>query len=346
VVNAIEMPRLLTSALRWSSAALVALAALTAARGSSRAAMDDAEKARRAAVVARVGDRAVTAGELEDRLAAVPRFQLAAFGRTAEEIRRAFLNDVIVPEVLLARGAEERKLLADPLVEHQVERALSGATLRVERGKGGRAADVTMDEVRAYYDAHRAQYDAPERLQIWRILCRSRDEALAVLDAARKDGTPAKFNALAREHSADKATAMRGGNLGLLNPDGASNEAGLRVDPAIVKAAKGVKDGELVATPIAEGANFAVIWRRGSVPPLAHTIEEVKDQIRDVLFKQKSEQAQKKLIDALVARELKDFHPELVAAIELPSEVDAISRRRAGGPPLGSVRLSPSSPPK
>ena len=89
----------------------------------------------------------------------------------------------------------------------------------------------------------------PERINLWRILCKTRDEAATVLEAARRDPTIAKYNDLAREHSIDKATNLRGGNLGFVGPDGASNEAGVKVDPALVKAAQTVKDGELVPQP-------------------------------------------------------------------------------------------------
>jgi peptidyl-prolyl cis-trans isomerase C len=329
--------------MRLAGRALLALFALLAAttvtRGPTRAAMDDAEKARRAAVVAKIGDRTVTAGELEDRLSAVPRFQLLTFGATPDAVRRKFLDDVIVPEVLLAKGAEDAKLTSDPTTEHQVLRARSNATIRATREKVGRAQDISMDEVKAYYDANKSHYDTPERIAIWRILCRSREEAVAVLDAAKKDATPSKFMELARDHSIDKATNMRGGNLGFLAPDGTSNEAGLKADAALVKAAQGVKDGELVAAPVQEGAYFAVVWRRGTVSPLVRTVDEVKEQIRDTLFKQKIEDANKMLLEDLRTRELKEFNPELVNGIEIsPVDGEIVARRRPGQvPPIGQI---------
>jgi peptidyl-prolyl cis-trans isomerase C len=301
--------------------------------------MDEAEKARRAAVVARLGEMTITAGELEDRLGAIPRFQLLTFGATPDAIRRKFLEDVLVPEVLLAKGAQDAKLTSDPMTEHQLLRALSNATLHATRDRLGRAQDISMDEVKKYYEENKGHYDTPERIAIWRILCRSREEAVAVLDAAKKDATPQKFMELARDHSLDKATSMRGGNLGFLGPDGTSNEAGLKADPVLVKAAQGVKDGELVGVPVQEGAYFAVVWRRGTVNPLLRSVDEVKEQIRDTLFKQRIEQANQKLIAELRDRELKEFSPELVNGIEIsPVDGEIVARRRPGQvPPLGQV---------
>ncbi len=315
------------------------VAVLTASGGSPRAGMDEAEKARRAAVVAKVGDKTVTAGELEDRLAGVPRFQLQTFGDSPDAIRMKFLQDVIVPEVLFARAAEEKKALDDIALEHARMRALSNATQRATRETLGRAADVSMDEVRAYYTQHLDHYDTPERVAVWRILCRSREEAVSVLDSAKKDTTPTGFMQLARDHSLDKATSMRGGNLGFLGPDGTSNEAGLKADPAIVKAAQAVKDGELVPAPVAEGGYFSVVWRRGTVGAMKRSVDDVKEQIRDTLYKQKIEDAQKNLLVTLRERELKDYNPDLVNVIDLTATDGTITTRRRPGqvPPLGQI---------
>lgn len=335
------------------ASALVLVAVVTVSFGafrSSHAGMDEAEKARRAAVVAKVGDEPITAGELEDRLAGVPRFQLQTFGDTPDAIRRKFLNDVIVPEVLLAKGAKDTKPKDGPddaALEHARLRSLSNATQRAVREQLGRASDISMDEVRAYYTKNLDHYDTPERVSIWRIVCRSREEAQSVILAAKKDTTPTGFMQLARDHSLDKATSMRGGNLGFVGPDGASNEAGLKADPALVKAAMGVKDGEIVPTPVAEGAYFSVVWRRGTVGAMKRSVDDVKEQIRDTLYKQKIEDAQKKLIDDLRTRELKDYNPELVNAIELAAgDGNVVTRRRPGQvPPIGQISTAkPPSP--
>jgi peptidyl-prolyl cis-trans isomerase C len=301
--------------------------------------MDEAEKARRAAVVAKIGDRVVTTGELEDRLAVVPRFQLLTFGTTPDAVRRKFLDDVIVPEVLLAKAAEDAKIANTPAVEHQLLRANSNATMRAAREKLGKADGIPMEEVKRYYEANKAQFDTPERYAIWRILCKTREEAVSVLESAKKDATPQKFTELARDHSVDKATNMRGGNLGFLGVDGTSNEAGLKADPAIVRAALPVKDGEFVPNPVQEGPYFAVVWRRGTVGAMHRTAEDAKDQIQSALFKEKLEQANKKLIDDLRARDLHDYNPELVNVIDVTAgEGNIVPRKRPGQvAPLGAI---------
>ncbi len=310
--------------------ALVSAAGLLTTRAPQ--AQDDA--ARRAAVVAHVGPNVVTVGELEDRLAPIPRFQLRTFGATANEIARTFLDQVIVRDALLALGAQDKHIDRDPAVKFQIDRTLSGATLRKVRQQLGIANAIPMDEVKRYYEANRARYDMKDRVNIWRILCATREEAQTVLDAARKDPTVQSFTQLARDHSLDKATNMRGGNLGFAGDDGVSNEPGVRVDPAIVAAARAVKDGEFVATPQPEGTSFAVVWRRGTVPGQHYTVDQVAQQIRDALWHERAEAAEKALMDKLRADKVRDVNELLLGTFDVKvMDGNLTPRKRPGQPP-------------
>jgi peptidyl-prolyl cis-trans isomerase C len=323
-------------------AALASLfAVLFTTQSSPRADMPPEEAARRAKIVAHVGPRTVTVGELEDRLAMVPRFQLATFGNSPDAIRRKFLNDIVVQDLLLSAGAQGKKLDKELPTSHQIQRALSSATLRAVRVQVGAASAIAMDDVKRFYDENKNRYDAPERFGIWRILCKTREEAVDVIAAAKKDPTPKNYEALARDHSLDKATYLRGGNLGFIAPDGTSNEAGLKVDPAIPKAAAAVKDGELVAQPVAEGEYFAVVWRRGTIAAAKRTVDDAAGQIRDTLWKQRVEAAQKKLEDELRARDVRDINPDLLRGIDIStSDGNIIPRKRPGQ----VTPLSPAAP--
>jgi peptidyl-prolyl cis-trans isomerase C len=285
----------------------------------------------RAKVVATIGTRAVTLGELEDRMAAVPPYQLKSFGDDAATVKRRFLDEVIVPEVLLSLAAEDKKLDKQIPTDHQVERARSSATLRALRRQIGPASSISMDEVKAYYEANKARFDAPDRIGIWRILTKTKAEAQEVLDAAKKDPTHETFTRLAREKSIDKATYLRGGNLGFISPDGQSNEPNLKVDAALYTAAASVKEGSFVPQPVQEGENFAVVWRRGTVGASKRSVEEAAGQIRDTLWRQKVEAAEKKLIDDLRAARVKDLNEELLQGIDISRSDGTIAPRKRPG---------------
>jgi peptidyl-prolyl cis-trans isomerase C len=253
----------------------------------------------------------------------MPPFQRAMFGSTPDAVRRAFLADVFVRGALLDAAADAAHLAVQPAVEYALDEARSNATFRAIRAAGS-ATTIPVSEVEAYYQENRARYDAPERIQVWRILCATADEAKSVLDAAVAAPTPKQFMDLAREHSKDKATYLRGGNLGFLGADGASNEPGLQVDPAIVRAAQAVRDGEFVKTPVPEGAFFAVVWRRGTIAASVHTVSEVAAQIRDTLLKLHIKQDADALVARLRSAGVRDETPDLLDQQDIAAPPPAV----------------------
>lgn len=292
----------------------------------------DGDAGRRDQVVAHVGPtRAITVGELEDRLAALPPFQRTMYGGNASAVRRAFLDQVLVPEALEALGAEADKLGEKLPTSRAVERVRSQAMVRAVRARVGAAAAISAEDVQKYYDDNRARYDTPERLQLWRILCKTRDDAQAVLDAAKKDPTPKAFGELARDHSVDKASNLRAGNLGFINPDGTSSEPGLRVDVSIVRAAHAVRDGDFVAAPVAEGEYFSVVWRRGTLAATRRTVDEVAAQIRDTLWKARVKEATDALVASLRKAKLRDLNDAPIDTLGTTPEPER-EGRDGGGP--------------
>jgi len=295
-------------------------------RPAGATAAEDAERARKAVVVAKVGEAQVTVGELEVRLAAVPRFQLHDFGKTPDEIRRGFLERILIPELLLSEGAKSEGVAKSLPWSSEITRAKSGAALRAVRAAVPSAAQIPEQEVAAYYEANKSFYDSAERIHVSRILVATQAEAEAHLLALKKDLTVKAFTELAREKSLDKATNMRGGNLGFLGPDGASNEAGLKADPALVVAAKAVKDGELCPKPVPEGTAFAVVWRRGTVPATKRSLDDAAPQIRDTLSRRKLEEAGKRHIEELKATYLKDRDDAPLSVFNVPIDDGPLGR--------------------
>jgi peptidyl-prolyl cis-trans isomerase C len=305
-------------------------AALLSVATASHAAPDDA--ARRARVAVRVGGFAVTVGELEDRLASVPPYQAATYGATRDEIVRAFVDQVVVRELLLGSGADAQKLENTHPTKQQIQRAKSTATLRAVHGAFKSPAAIADPEVAKYYEENRARFEAPERVNLWRILCKTREEAETVSAEAKRDLAIPKWNDLARDHSIDQATKFRGGNLGFVAPDGTSNQAGVKVDPVLVQAASSVKDGDLAGV-VAEGSAFAVVWRRTTVPATKRSLDEVSQQIRTSIFRERTEAAEKKLIDELRAKKVRDVDADLLKIIEIPPVDAGLSLPRSVPPP-------------
>ncbi len=313
--SAFACRRLLAVAL-GVSALLTGASSFAVARASAAGPLDDAH---RATVIARVGPAVITAGDFEDRFAPMPSFQRASWGPTADARRHRFLAEVLVPQILLALAAEARDAGAAPPTSYALERARSGATVRAIRARIGSADAVSGDDVRAYYEQNRERFDAPERYQIWRILCKTEGEARAVLDASKNDPTPKTFSDLARAHSQDKGTYLRGGNLGFVTAAGTSVEPGLRVDPAVVRAAQAVRDGELAPAPVPEGDYFAVVWRRGTAHSIHRSLDEAAAAIRDTLWKERIKTETDRLVASLRAAKVRDVNESLLQSADVPA---------------------------
>jgi peptidyl-prolyl cis-trans isomerase C len=326
---------------RFSLLWLPLMVALLAITTRPSAAPEADETARRSRIAIKVGGRTASVGEVEDRLAEIPSFQLTTYGGARNEIVKAFVDQVVVRELVLGAGAEERKLDMALPTKHQLLRAKSTATLRAVRSPFKSPSAIPLEDVTRYYDENRSRFDSPERVNLWRILCKTREEADTVLAAAKRELTIPKWNDLAREHSMDKATNFRGGNLGFVGPDGTSNEAGLKVDLGLLKGASAVKDGDVVPHAVPEGTAFAVIWRRSTVPATRRSVEDATAQIRTTLFRERTEAAEKKLIDDLRAKHVRDVNVDLLKIIEIPPFDAGISLPRStpgSRPEAGSGR--------
>ncbi|AUX21083.1 peptidyl-prolyl cis-trans isomerase [Sorangium cellulosum] len=312
------------------AAAAMAVAGAASTGLPLRAEAQPAPAAAADAVVARVGDEVITARDVERRLAQIPPFQLQSLGRTPEEIRRRFVSQVLVRERLLAQGAASQRLSERADVQDRVRGVLRSALLQRIQAEVAESSPVTDEEVRAYYEAHRDKFSSPAMVALWRIVVATREEAEAVLAELKEDPSPQRFKDLARERSLDKATGMRGGDLGFVALDGATAEPGLTVSPALLEAAARVKDAELVPEPVPDGDRFAVLWRRQSRKAVSRPLEQEAPAIRQILAHGKVEARVKQLLERLRAKDVSGHAPELVDLIDVTSTGDLQPLRRPG----------------
>jgi peptidyl-prolyl cis-trans isomerase C len=295
-----------------------------------------------ATVVARVGNRVITADEVARRLAALPPFQLKAFGKTSGEIRRNFLQQVMIREALLAQGAVADKIDQREDIRDRIRGVLKNQMLAATRAEALIQQPVGDKDIRAYYEANHSKFHTPPRVAIWRIQVATEREARQVLEEIKRDPSAKRWNELAREKSLDKSTHMRGGNLGFVFPDGATSEQGVKVDPAVVAAVARVKDLEFVPEPVKDGDRFSVLWRRQSARAVDRPIELESHSIRQVLLHQRTDGRVKQLLQRLHGSALRDFHPEVVETLDVTPVGDLQIQRRPGI--LGSGRRGGTSP--
>jgi peptidyl-prolyl cis-trans isomerase C len=286
------------------------LAALLFASTSTLAAAGDAS-----AVVVRAGELTVSVADVNRRLQALAPAQITGLGGAPNEAPRRFVDSVIVPELVTSLEARQRGLDKSPKFHDREREALRQAMEVALKAQALAEKPVKADEVKAYFEANKDRFEQPLRIRVWRILVDDEATAKHLLEQAKAAGSPAKWSELARDSSIDKATNLRQGDLGFVHPDGSTDAPRLRVDPALFRAAQAVKDGEFVASPVREGGKFAVIWRRGSLPEKARTLDQEQDSIRSLLERRRVEEARTALLASLRSQFVHDEHLDLLEQI-------------------------------
>lgn len=285
-------------------------------------------------VVARVGAQTITAADLERRLAQVPPFQLRSFGKDAAEIRRNFLEKVLVREALLAQGGAERGLAERPEIKDKIRGILRNTMLAKIRGEVQKGSGITDADIKAYYEQNASKYHSPTRVALWQIVTAKREEAEAILAELKKDTTPKKWTELAREKSIDKPTAMRGGNLGFVSPDGSTADPGVKVGHAVLEAIEKVKDSELVPEPIKDGDRWVVAWKRQTMKSVDRPIEVELGSIKQILLHARTEAKIKEILAGLRKDHLSEHNPEMLDMIDITPQGDLTPVRRPGALPI------------
>jgi peptidyl-prolyl cis-trans isomerase SurA len=149
---------------------------------------------------------------------------------------------------------------------------------------------VGEKEVREYYDVNRARFAEEDRFHARHIFFRVKKDAPAeevkkvmatafgVIQEARSGKD---FAALAKQYSDDPAAATDGGDLGIFR----KGEMLAEIEGAVL-ALKPGEVSDIVTTP----AGLHIIKLEERIPGKVKSFDEVKGDIEDLLYKQKSEE--------------------------------------------------------
>jgi len=270
-------------------------------------------------IVVQVGKQAMSVGELQRRWYELPAPQRQALGKTDRAALQAYVDRFVVPELLMAEMAAEQSTLPAQRRTNLETMILQMAMAQLIRRESEVKSPVTDADVRTYLEAHRQDFEHPERLRLFRILVGTEAEAQELIKKAHQIPDFDAWRNLAREKSLDKATGMRGGELGFVSADGHSDRVELEVDPALYAAAARAKDGELVKAPVPEKDKFAVVWRRGHVSASHASLSALSSVIRAQLRESRAQKSFEDLLSQLRAKYLKDVDTNPLEALEVPN---------------------------
>ncbi len=241
----------------------------------------------RDAVLARVGDQTVTAGELG--MALVWRWK----GIRNEEAARAavpLVLDGLLESKLLLAEALSRGYDRTPAVERRV--AALEKDLLVDRYLKtvlGPAVTVDRDEMEAYYEAHRESFNRPPRFHVSQITVATPEEAREVARLAR-EGTD--FAWLARRHSTD-GYKETGGERGWVEP----KPGGGDFDEALLAAQRGD-----VLEPMGAAGSWVVVRVNLREAQGPYPFEQVSGNVRSAVYAEKFQRLLADFVDKLRSR--------------------------------------------
>ncbi|RYE74118.1 MAG: peptidylprolyl isomerase, partial [Hyphomicrobiales bacterium] len=221
-------------------------------------------------VVAKVGTQSITEGDLT--LAAGDLGE--QFEKLPPEQRKLAVLSALIDIKSLAQEAEKTDIEKDPVVQARIaflrERALHNAYFQ-KQGVDG----IKDEELKARYDAELAKLKPVEEVHARHILVKTKEEAEAVIKEL--DGG-ADFMTLAASKSAGPS-GPEGGDLGFFGPG--------QMVPPFEKAAYALEVGKYTEAPIETQFGWHVIQVTEKRPQPQPSFDDVKDQVRQVLMREK-----------------------------------------------------------
>lgn len=258
-------------------------------------------------VAAFAGGKVITPAELEQRLHIIQFSYDLQFGQTpnyqsdfAHQNRRQVLNQ-LADEYFLLQAAQglateaeqadyatqlldwlKNNLFQDDLNSYQEtlakhhldEAALSiyfGNNLLLTRLYEQVTAEISVgeEEIKAYYEEHRASFEQPEMIKVAHILVAEQVEAEELLQRLQQG---ADFALLAKQHSIDTESAAHGGTLQWFSRG--------QMEPTFEDAAFALEPGQ-ISPIIATSHGYHIIRAEGRDPAKEQTYEQVAKQARE-----------------------------------------------------------------
>lgn len=298
------------------------------------------------APLAKIDDVTITLGEFQERINRQSPYIRQRY--TSLEQKKEFLDSLIRFEILAKEGYR-RGLDKDPEVVRTMKQVMIQQLMRDEFDSKITADTVTDDEMKTYYDANLGDYVKPEEVRASAIVVKNKAQAERVLLDAKGDAgkTNKGFRDLVAKYSTDEDTKLRGGDLRYFDAQTKDVPA-----PVIAAAFALVNTGDVSNVIDAGNGTFFILKQTGRRKATTKSFDEAKPQIRNKLFRDKRQQAQKDFVDKLRAQAKIDIDEANLAKvrIDLSSAVDDGRGRGAAPAPAvpgaaaGTVPTTPSAP--
>jgi peptidyl-prolyl cis-trans isomerase C len=253
-----------------------------------------------ALVIAKVGDREIVFGDLNELIKMMPPSYQAMF-RTNDQITK--LLERQIDNILFAQEARRLKLDQDPAVRYKIEEFTKGIlTQALIDTSVNKSVTVTDGDIEEYYNKHQDEFQVPEKIKVSHILIavapdapenEKKEKKAQAEEILAKVKAGEDFSALAKKYSEDTKTKNKGGLLGFFSKGSK--------DPELEKAAFNLKKDE-VSNLILTAKGYHIVKLLDKKEAKTKSLEESKNRISNKLQQQKRNEAVTKLLEDLKSK--------------------------------------------
>ena len=294
-----------------------------------------------------VAGETITVEEVQKKLDDQSPFVRARYAEPGK--KKEFVDGQIRFE-LLAAEARARGYEDDPEVEEAVKKIIVQRLTREEFDGRVQLKDITEAELKAYFDAHKADYQKPEmaRASVVTIAfgegkALSKDKAKAAADevvkmTAAKADDRAFFKSLVEKHSTDEATKAAGGDVRYLEQAEVEGRFGKDAATWLFSSEDINAVSPAFEVKTQSGDAFVVLKRTGRRKAIERDFEAVKNQIKNVVYREKRTTEFNAFVESLKQKHKVVVHADKVDRLKVdtstpPAGLDAHAGHGHGAMP-------------
>jgi len=269
------------------------------------------------AIVARLGDlRVITAGDYARAL--VGRWKGVRNMDAAIAAAPMILRTVVDRELLVAealrRGYDKRPDVQRSVHAYETQLLVP---LYLEEVVGGNV-QVTADEIKAYYEAHKEEFHRPPRVRLAQITVETEEEAQQITEQLRK-GTD--FTWLARQRSIDRLKDT-GGDRGWYEPQPGVDDFNQDLFTA--------KVGH-VLEPFGMPGNYIVVKVTARQEQGIYEFGEISGNLRETVYQESLRKEMEAFMDKLRSRAEIEINEELLTQLDIKGEPEKAQEKSGMG---------------
>lgn len=289
-----------------------------------------------AQTLAKIGDHTITVGEFAEEIANKGPFLRTRYN--SPERRRELLDQLVRFE-LLAQEADARGFDDAPEVQRTRKQILIRRFLKQEYEDRIQPTDITDDEVRAYYEAHPAEFHQPEQVRISHIVFAREADATRVLRQIQASPADVRlFRQLAEQFDTDPTTHDRFGDVGFFSRPEERRDGEPSVSAEVATAAFSMETiGAVFPTVVHSEHGYEILKLTGRRAALDRSLDESSRPIRNRLWRERREHEIEALIDRLTAEADVEEHLDVLDQIHIDVPEGTV-------PPIPELPTTPSVP--